>query len=44
MLTREDLMEQLREQGVDDVRRVRECSLESDGHLSVIKYEGADRS
>jgi len=44
MLTREDLMEQLREQGVDDVKRVRECSLESDGHLSVIKYEGADRS
>jgi uncharacterized membrane protein YcaP (DUF421 family) len=42
MLTREDLMEQLREQGVDDVRSVRQCSLESDGHLSVIKYESGD--
>lgn len=40
MLTREDLFEQLREQGVDDVKAVRLCSLESDGHLSVIKYDG----
>jgi uncharacterized membrane protein YcaP (DUF421 family) len=39
LLTREDLLEQLRQQGVSDVRKVRQCSLESDGHISVIKYE-----
>ena len=37
MLTREDVMEQLREQGVDDLSQVRHCALESDGHFSVIK-------
>lgn len=41
MLTRGDLLEQLREQGVDDLRVVKCCSLESDGHLSVIKNEPA---
>lgn len=39
LLTREDLLEQLRQQGVADVTRVRQCSLESDGHISVIKDE-----
>jgi uncharacterized membrane protein YcaP (DUF421 family) len=40
MLTRADLMEQLRQHGIEDLERVKQCSLESDGHLSVIKYEG----
>lgn len=45
MLTRDDLLEQLREQGIDDVRRVRRCTLESDGHLSVIRYgTGGDQT
>jgi uncharacterized membrane protein YcaP (DUF421 family) len=39
MLTMEDLMEQLREQGVDDVRQVKQCFLEADGRLSVLKKE-----
>jgi uncharacterized membrane protein YcaP (DUF421 family) len=40
MLTMEDLMEQLREQGIDDVREVKRCFLEADGRLSVLKAEG----
>jgi len=36
-MTREDLLQQLREQGVDDVAQVRKCCLESDGRLSVIR-------
>jgi uncharacterized membrane protein YcaP (DUF421 family) len=42
-ITREDLLQQLREQGVDDVRRVKRCCLESDGQMSVIR-EDDDRS
>ena len=41
MLTTDDVMEQLREQGVDDVRQVLRCYLETDGHFSVIKRDGA---
>lgn len=37
LITRQDLMEQLREQGVEDVRTVRKCCLESDGKMSVIR-------
>jgi uncharacterized membrane protein YcaP (DUF421 family) len=39
MMTRDDLLEQLREQGVDDVASVRKCCLESDGRLSVIRQD-----
>ena len=39
-MTREDLFQQLREQGVDDVRRVKQCYLESDGRMSVIRVDG----
>jgi uncharacterized membrane protein YcaP (DUF421 family) len=38
-ITREDLLQQLREQGVDDVRRVKRCCLESDGQMSVIRED-----
>jgi uncharacterized membrane protein YcaP (DUF421 family) len=38
MLTIGDLLAQLREQGVQDVREVKRSFIESDGHLSVIKY------
>lgn len=41
MLTKEDVLEQLREQGVDDIADVRQCCLESDGHFSVIRMSGA---
>ena len=39
MVTVEELMSQLREQGVEDVGEVKKCCLEGDGHISVIKYE-----
>ena len=42
MLTLADLMEQLREQGVAEVKQVKRCYLEADGHLSVIKQEQGD--
>jgi uncharacterized membrane protein YcaP (DUF421 family) len=37
MITTEDLLQQLREQGVDDARNVKACFLESDGRISIIK-------
>jgi len=37
MLTKADLAEQLREQGIEDFAEVRRCYLEGDGHLSVIR-------
>jgi uncharacterized membrane protein YcaP (DUF421 family) len=40
MMTIDDLMEQLREQGIEDVGQVKRCYLEADGRLSVIKTEG----
>ena len=39
LITTEDLMEQLREQGIDDVGKVKEARLEADGNISVIKKE-----
>jgi uncharacterized membrane protein YcaP (DUF421 family) len=36
LITKEDLLEQLREQGVDDVAGVKRCFLEGDGRISVI--------
>ena len=42
MITMGDLAEQLREHGVEDVKQVKRCFLEADGHLSVIKADGSD--
>lgn len=42
MLTLDDLLGQLREQGVDDVGEVKRSFIESDGHLSVIKYKRSE--
>jgi uncharacterized membrane protein YcaP (DUF421 family) len=39
LLTVDDLLSQLREHGVDDVRAVKRSYIEPDGHLSVIKFE-----
>jgi uncharacterized membrane protein YcaP (DUF421 family) len=39
LLTLEDLMEQLREQGIAEVKQVERCYLEADGHLSVLKRD-----
>ena len=43
LLTVDDLLGQLREQGVNDVREVKRSFIESDGHLSVIKYQPAEQ-
>jgi uncharacterized membrane protein YcaP (DUF421 family) len=40
LITKEDLVQQLREQGVEDVASVKTCFLESDGTLSVIRAQG----
>ena len=40
MLTEEDLLEQLRQEGVAEFEQVRRCYVESDGHLSVLRYDG----
>jgi len=37
LISIEDLMEQLREQGVDDLAQVKRCYVEADGKLSVIR-------
>jgi len=43
LLTVDDLLAQLREQGVNDVREVQCSFIESDGHLSVVKLEPAEQ-
>jgi uncharacterized membrane protein YcaP (DUF421 family) len=42
LLTEEELMTQLREQGVDDVREVQTAHMEGDGQISVIKKKEED--
>lgn len=42
MLTQDDVIEQLREQGVNDLAKVRRCYLETDGHFSVLTDEEHD--
>lgn len=37
LVTEDELMSQLREQGVDDLKKVKEAYLESDGHFSVVQ-------
>ena len=44
LMTLDDLREQLREQGVDEVADVRKCYLESDGRLSVIRADQSPES
>jgi uncharacterized membrane protein YcaP (DUF421 family) len=40
LVTEEELMSQLREQGVQSLQQVKKCALEGDGRVSVIKKEG----
>jgi uncharacterized membrane protein YcaP (DUF421 family) len=42
MVTMGELLGQLRQQGIRSPTEVRECRLEGDGHISVIKLESAD--
>ena len=37
LITEDELLAQLREQGVESVTEVKKCLLEGDGHISVIK-------
>lgn len=39
LITKEELMGQLREQGVEELNEVEKCYLEADGHISVITKE-----
>jgi uncharacterized membrane protein YcaP (DUF421 family) len=39
MITMADLMEQLREQGVERLSQVKRCFVESDGKFSVIRFD-----
>jgi uncharacterized membrane protein YcaP (DUF421 family) len=41
MLTLDDLHAKLREQGVEDVRQVKAAFMESDGMISIVRYDGA---
>lgn len=39
LITKADLLEQLREQGIEDVSSVKKCFLESDGKMSVVPQD-----
>ena len=41
MITYDELMSQLRQQGVESISEVKKCYLEGDGHFSIIKKERA---
>lgn len=43
LLTEEELMGKLRNQGIDDVRKVKRAYMETDGTISAIVYEGVNR-
>lgn len=42
MITKEELLSQLREHGVEDISQVKRCYMEGDGHFSVIKKENSN--
>jgi uncharacterized membrane protein YcaP (DUF421 family) len=44
MITIEELMSQLREQGVEKVEEVKRCRIEGDGRISVIRAEAKEGS
>ena len=43
LITKADLVEQLREQGVEDVGSVKKCFLESDGKMSVVRKDSSQK-
>ena len=44
MVTRDELMAQLREQGVDDIAKVKSACLEGDGQFSVVRKDDGEVS
>ena len=43
LITEDEVKSQLREQGLEDWTQVREAFMESDGHISIIPYEGKQK-
>lgn len=43
MITEEELMGELREQGVEHAKDVKYCYMESDGHISVVEKSKGDK-
>jgi uncharacterized membrane protein YcaP (DUF421 family) len=43
LITREELISQMREQGVDDLAKVKKAYIESDGKISIIGYDDEHR-
>jgi uncharacterized membrane protein YcaP (DUF421 family) len=43
LITDQELIEQLREQGIEEIEEVKESYLEGDGRISVIKFDSKDR-
>lgn len=43
MITYDEVMSQLRQNGVEDISEVKSCRLESDGHFSVITKDGRNK-
>ena len=39
LITEDELMSQLREQGLDEWGKVKEAYIESDGHISAVQYK-----
>jgi uncharacterized membrane protein YcaP (DUF421 family) len=44
MITRKELMEEIRLQGLEEVRQVRRMWIEGDGRFSVLPYESKDKN
>ena len=44
MITEEELIEQLREQGVESVEEVKQSYMEGDGRISVITKDSKDKN
>ncbi len=42
LITEGELMTQLREQGIDDIQRVKAAHIEGDGYISVVTYNQTD--
>ena len=43
LITMEELMSELRQQGVENAEQVSRCYLEGDGHFSVITVQGKEQ-
>ena len=39
LITEEELLSQMRQQGIDDLKKIKQAFMESDGHISVVQYE-----